>query len=39
MNNIEWTKVAEVNSFDNNPEQLIKIKRDDIFVVKDDFAL
>ena len=36
MNNIEWTKVAEVNSFDNNPEQLIKVKRDDIFVVKDD---
>ena len=28
--------VGEYNSFDNNPEQLIKIKRDDIFVVKDD---
>ena len=36
MNNIEWTIVAEVASFEDKPEQLVKIKRDDIFVVKDD---
>lgn len=36
MNNIEWTRVAEAASFEDKPEQLVKIKRDDIFVVKDD---
>ena len=35
-NNIEWTKLAEVNSFQDNPQQLLKIKRDDIFVIKDE---
>jgi len=35
-NNIEWTKIADVKSFDDSPEQLIKVKRDDILVVKDD---
>ena len=36
MNNIEWTRVAEAASFEHKPEQLVKVKRDDIFVVKDD---
>jgi nitrite reductase/ring-hydroxylating ferredoxin subunit len=36
MNNIEWTRVAEAASFEDKPEQLVKVKRDDIFVVKDD---
>lgn len=36
MNNIEWTRVAEAASFEDKPEQMVKIKRDDIFVVKDD---
>ena len=35
-NNIEWTKTSEVNSFDENPSQLIKIKRDEVMVVKDE---
>ena len=35
-NNIEWTKLAEVNSFQDNPQQLLKIKRDDILVIKDE---
>ena len=35
-NNIEWTKLAEVKSFEENPEQLLKVKRDDILVIKDD---
>ena len=34
--NIEWTKLVEVKSFDDNPEQLLKVKRDDILVVKDE---
>ena len=34
MNNIEWTRVAEAASFEDKPEQLVKVKRDDIFVVK-----
>ena len=34
-NKIEWTKLSDINSFDNNPEQLCKVKRDDILVVKD----
>ena len=34
--NIEWTKLAEVESFDNKPEQLCKVKRDDILIIKDD---
>ena len=34
-NKIEWTKLSDVKSFDNNPEQLCKVKRDDILVVKD----
>ena len=34
--NIEWTKLAEEKSFENNSEQLHKIKRDDILIVKDD---
>ena len=34
--NIEWTKLAEERSFENNSEQLHKIKRDDILIVKDD---
>jgi len=34
--NIEWTKLVETSSFDEKPEQLHKIKRDDIFVVKDE---
>ena len=33
-NNIEWTKLAEVESFNENPEQLLKVKRDDILVIK-----
>ena len=33
--NIEWTKLATINSFDLSSEQLHKIKRDDILVVKD----
>ena len=35
-NNIQWTKLAEVNSFQDNPQQLLKIKRDDILVIKDE---
>ena len=35
-NNIEWTKLAEVNSFQDNPQQLLKIKRDNILVIKDE---
>tara|TARA_B100001250_G_scaffold77840_1_gene63877 strand:+ start:1429 stop:1845 length:417 start_codon:yes stop_codon:yes gene_type:complete len=35
-NNIEWTKLAAVNSFQDNPEQLLKVKRDDILVIKDE---
>ena len=34
-NNIEWTKLAEVHSFNENPKQLLKVKRDDILVIKD----
>tara|TARA_B100000900_G_scaffold401514_1_gene406282 strand:- start:293 stop:709 length:417 start_codon:yes stop_codon:yes gene_type:complete len=34
--NIEWTKLAEEKSFENNSEQLHKVKRDDILIVKDD---
>mgnify|MGYP001460395484 FL=1 len=34
-NKIEWTKLSDIKSFDNNPEQLCKVKRDDILVVKD----
>ena len=34
-NKIEWTKLSAIKSFDNNPEQLCKVKRDDILVVKD----
>ena len=33
--NIEWTKLAEEKSFENNSEQLHKVKRDDILIVKD----
>jgi len=32
--NIEWTKLAEEKSFENNSEQLHKVKRDDILIVK-----
>jgi len=32
--NIQWTKIAETKSFEENPEQLIKVKRDDILVIK-----
>ena len=35
-NNIEWTKLSNIKSFDDKPEQLCKVKRDDILVVKDD---
>ena len=35
-NNIEWTKLAETTSFEKEPEQLHKIKRDDILIVKDE---
>tara|TARA_Y100001934_G_scaffold234146_1_gene284019 strand:+ start:927 stop:1340 length:414 start_codon:yes stop_codon:yes gene_type:complete len=35
-NNIEWTKLSEVKSFEKEPEQLLKVKRDDILVVKDE---
>lgn len=35
-NNIEWTKLAETISFEKEPEQLHKIKRDDILIVKDE---
>ena len=35
QNNIEWTKLIEVKSFDEQSEQLIKVKRDDILVVRD----
>ena len=35
-NNIEWTKLLDVNSFDENPQQLVKVKRDDILIIKDD---
>ena len=34
--NIEWTKLAEEKSFEDNSEQLHKVKRDDILVVKDE---
>ena len=34
--NIEWTKLAEEKSFENNSEQLHKVKRDDILIIKDD---
>jgi len=34
-NKIEWTKLSDIKSFDNNSEQLCKVKRDDILVVKD----
>ena len=34
--NIEWTKLAEEKSFEDNSEQLHKVKRDDILIVKDD---
>ena len=34
--NIEWTKLLDVNSFDENPQQLVKVKRDDILIIKDD---
>ena len=37
-NNIEWTKLAEVESFIENPEQLLKVKRDDILVIKNNDA-
>tara|TARA_S200000501_G_scaffold175815_1_gene165506 strand:+ start:15488 stop:15901 length:414 start_codon:yes stop_codon:yes gene_type:complete len=33
--NIEWTKLSEVKSFEQRPEQLVKVKRDDILIVKD----
>ena len=33
-NNIEWTKLAEVHSFNENPKQLLKVKLDDILVIK-----
>ena len=32
--NIQWTKIAETKSFEEEPEQLIKVKRDDILVIK-----
>ena len=32
--NIEWTKLAEVESFNQNPYQLLAVKRDDILVIK-----
>ena len=35
-NNIEWTKLAGTTSFEKEPEQLHKIKRDDILIVKDE---
>ena len=35
-NNIEWTKLVDVKSFEENPYQLLKVKRDDILVIKDD---
>ena len=35
-NNIEWTKLSDINSFDENPQQLVKVKRDDILIIKDD---
>ena len=34
--NIQWTRLAETKSFDEDSEQLIKVKRDDILVIKDD---
>ena len=34
-NNILWTKLSDLNSFDENPQQLVKVKRDQILVVKD----
>ena len=35
-NNIEWTKLSDINSFDENPQQLVKVKSDDILIIKDD---
>ena len=35
-NNIAWTKLAETISFEKESEQLHKIKRDDILIVKDE---
>ena len=35
-NNIEWTKLLDVNSFDEKTQQLVKVKRDDILIIKDD---
>ena len=32
--NIQWTKIAETKSVEEEPEQLIKVKRDDILVIK-----
>ena len=34
--NIQWTKLADEKSFDIQSEQLHKVKRDDILVIKDD---
>ena len=34
--NIEWTQLAEEQSFEDNSEQQHKVKRDDILVVKDE---
>ena len=33
--NIKWTKLSKISTFNDQPEQLIKVKRDDILVIKD----
>ena len=33
--NIGLTKLSKISTFNDQPEQLIKVKRDDILVIKD----
>jgi nitrite reductase/ring-hydroxylating ferredoxin subunit len=34
--NIKWTKLTDTKSFETQPQQLIKVRRDEILIIKDD---
>ena len=35
QDNIKWTKLTDIKSFETQPQQLIKVKRDEVLIIKD----
>lgn len=33
--NIKWTKLTDIKSFETQPQQLIKVNRDEVLIIKD----